>query len=229
MFYIHEGIDKTIICKKDYGKNQILKNGEIYYRYGGRTQKIQFAELESIINQRSEKINTHWMDLVQKIGKSGPQNAAILDTERGLIEKNEAQILVVDEDLVKNMQWIREGEFSEKKGERTLKLVGSVQPIDRIEVVKKVKENKLKEYPLSATEMVSEIKNRKPEFKQNRIYDIITENKLKENDEYSTYVFRNNKQEEAYLKYGSLPKGIPSIYKYEIVDYVIKVFENENE
>lgn len=227
VFHIQEAAVKPILCKKDEGKDQILKNGEIYFRYGGRTQKIQFAELESIINNRIKQNNSQWMDLIQKIGKSGPQNAAILDTERGLIEKNDSQILVVDEDLVKNIQWIREGEFSEKKGERTLKLVGSVHPIDHVEVVKKVKENKLKEYPLTATEMVAEVKLRKLNIKQNRIYNIVSENKLKENREYSTYVFRSNKQEDAYEKKGIVPKGIPSIYKPSIVDYIINVFENE--
>jgi hypothetical protein len=71
-------------------------------------------------------------------------------------------------------------------------------------VVKKVKENKLKEYPLTATEMVAEVKRRKPDIKQNRIYNIVSENKLKENREYSTYVFRSNKQEEAYRGYTNL-------------------------
>ena len=75
-----------LICKKD--EADILKNGEIYFRYGGRTQKIQYAELEAIINRRIEQQNIHWMDLVSKIAKSGPQNAAILDVEKGLIEKN---------------------------------------------------------------------------------------------------------------------------------------------
>jgi predicted HTH transcriptional regulator len=83
VFYIHESTLKPVISKKDEGKDQVLKNGEIYYRYGGRTQKIQYGELESIINKRIEQNNNQWLDLVQKIGKSGPQNAAILDSERG--------------------------------------------------------------------------------------------------------------------------------------------------
>ena len=165
--------------------------------------------------------------MIQKIKNSGPQNAAILDTKRGLIEKNDSQILVVDEELVKNIQWIREGDFSEKKGERTLKLIGSVHPIDQIEVVKKVKENKLKEYPLTAADMITLVKRKKPNIKQNRIYSIVSENKLKENTEYSSYVFRSKKQEEAYEKHGIVQGGTPSIYKPSIVNYIINVFENE--
>jgi len=229
VFYVYEANIKPIICKRDEskGKEQILKNGEIYFRYGGRTQKIQYAELEFIINSRIEQNNIQWMSLVQKIGKSGPQNAAILDTEKGLIEKNESQILVIDEELVKNIKWIREGEFSEIKGEKTLKLIGTVQPIDQVEVIKKVKENKLKDYPLSATELFKEIKRRDVRIKQSEIYRMVYNNDLKNNKEYSTYVFRNNSQEVEYDKSGKLPKATPSIYKNSAVDYILRAYKNE--
>ncbi|PAV24427.1 hypothetical protein CF392_16350 [Tamilnaduibacter salinus] len=58
---------KPVIARKDEGKDQIIKNGEIYYRYGGRTQKIQSAELESIINHRIEQNNQSWLNLMAKI------------------------------------------------------------------------------------------------------------------------------------------------------------------
>jgi len=228
-FYVYEADIKPIICKKDEGKAQILKNGDIYYRYGGRTQKIQYGELEAIINKRIEQTNKQWLDLVQKIGKSGPQNAAILDTERGLIEKRDNQILVVDEELVKNMQWIKEGEFSETKGAKTLKLIGSVVPINQVEVVKKVKENKLREYPLSAQQLVYEVKSKWPRIKQNEIYRIIAENDIKNNKEYSTYVFRNKKHEDDYEANKVVPSGTPSIYKPAAIDLIVRIYKNEND
>ncbi len=226
-FYIHEAHQKPIICKKDEGRDQVLKNGEVYYRYGGRTQKIQSAELENIINKRIEQTNQHWLDLMGKIGKAGPQNAAILDTEKGLIEKEDSKILVVDEDLVKDIKWIKEGEFSEKKGERTLKLVGSVQPVNQIEVIRKVKQNKLKEYPLTATELSKEVKKRNNRIKQFEIYDIIKENDLKSDEEYSTYVFRNKSQEEEFEKNGTVPSGITSIYKPTAIDFILNIYKNK--
>lgn len=231
VFYIYEANIKPIICKKDEskGNEQILKNGEIYYRYGGRTQKIQYAELEFIINSRIEQNNNQWMSLVQKIGKSGPQNAAILDTEKGIIEKTDSQILVIDEELTKNIKWIREGEFSEKKGEKTLKLIGSVHPVDQVEVIRKVKENLLKEYPLSAQELVDSIKTKNRKIKQGDIYRIINENNLKHNKEYADFVFRNNTKKEEYEKSSKVPNGTPSIYKVAAVDYIIKVHTLEYE
>ena len=92
VFRIHEAATKPIIAKKDEGKDQIIKNGEVYYRYGGRTQKIQYAELENIISKRIEQTNNQWIDLMKKIGRAGPSNAAILDTEKSLIEKDDAKM-----------------------------------------------------------------------------------------------------------------------------------------
>jgi len=54
---------------------------------------------------------------MSKIGSAGPQNAAILDTERSLIEKGDTKILVMDDDLAAKMKFIKEGQFSEKKGQ----------------------------------------------------------------------------------------------------------------
>jgi hypothetical protein len=227
VFYVYESNSKPIISKRDEGKDQILKNGEIYFRYGGRTQKIQFAELESIINKRIEQNNNQWMDLVQKIGKSGPQNAAILDTEKGIIEKENNQILVVDEELVKEFQIIREGEFSETKGAKTLKLVGNITPINHVEVIKKVKEDKLKEYPLSAKDLLNEIKKKQPNINQNRIWEILKENGIKNNKDYSDYSFRNQKQRLEYENDGILSNGTPSIYKPTTIDFVINIYKNE--
>lgn len=225
VFYIEEASIKPIICKKD--EKDVIKNGEIYYRYGGRTQKILHAELEAIINHRIEKCNNQWMDLATKIGKSGPQNAAILDVEKGIISKNNAQILVVDDALAKSVKWIKEGHFSEKDGAPTLKLVGEVQPIETVEVVKKERINRLKEYPLSAHELAQKIRS-KSDIRQSEIWRIINENNIKSNPDYSLYNFRNKSQEEEYEQSGKVAKGVPSIYKESAVDYIINIYKNEH-
>lgn len=223
VFFIEEAKVKPIICKKDEGE---IRNGEIYFRYGGRTQKIQYAELENIINHRIEKQNRQWMDLVTKIGKSGPQNAAILDLNNGSIAKDNSQILVVDEKLLKGINWIKEGSFDEKSGEPTLKLVGEVQPIDTVEVIRTERVNRLREYPLSAKELAEKIKN-KIHINTNDIWRIINQNGIKSNPDYSIFNFRNKKQEEQYDMDGVIPNGVPSIYKESTVDLIITIYKNE--
>jgi hypothetical protein len=225
VFQIEEARIKPIIAKKDEGKDQSIKNGEIYYRYGGRTQKIQYAELQNIIEHRVEQNNRQWLDLVTKIGKAGPHNAAILDTERALIEKGETKILVLDEGLAKKIKFIKEGEFEEKKGATALKLVGDVVPIDKIEVIKKVKENLTRQYPLSAIELASEVKKHQPKSINNQVWKILKDNDLKNNSDYAAYNFRNKKQEDDFLDKGILPAATPSIYNHRAVEFIINVIK----
>lgn len=229
IFKIYPASVKPIIAKKNDGKDQIITNGDIYYRYGGRTQKIQYAELETIINKRIEHNNSQWLDLMSKIGKAGPSNAAILDTEKSVIEKGDSKILVIDEILAKKLKFINEGEFVEKKGATTLKLVGDVVPIDRIEVIKKVKENLLKDYPLSAKELVAEVKKQFYHCTETHIWVVIRENDLKNNPDYSVYNFRNKKHEDEYKISGKIPSVTPNIYNLKAVDFIANVLRNRKD
>jgi hypothetical protein len=228
VFRVLEARTKPIIARKDEGKQNTIKNGEIYYRYGGRTQKIRFAELESIISRRIDQTNRQWQDLVQKIGDAGPQNAAILDTERAVIEKADAQILVVDDDLASKLKFIKEGEFKEKEGASALKLVGDVVPIEKVEVVKRVRENLIKEYPLSAMELAAAVCDEYPKAGQNRVWRVIRENGMKDNADYSAYNFRNKRQEDDYKESGAVPAATPSIYNNNAVEFITNVLRTED-
>lgn len=212
-----------LIAKKDEGKSQQIKNGEIYFRYGGRTQKIQYAELQSIIDHRVELNNKHWLGLIEKIGRAGPENAAILDTERGLIERDKATVLVLDAELTSKIKFIKEGEFVEKGGATALKLVGDVTPINQVDVTKRVKENLTKQFPLSFMELRDKVKEAFVHAKSNDVSRVIRENSLKTNPDYSAYNFRNKKQEDEYLDSGIVPPTTPSIYKYQAVDFIVQV------
>lgn len=227
VFRVLPAATKPVIAKKDEGKDNIIRNGEIYYRYGGRTQKIQSAELESIINHRIEQNNQQWLDLMAKIGTAGPQNAAILDTEKGLIEKNDKRVFVLDEGLATKLKFIREGEFVEKDGATALKLVGDVVPVDTIEVVQRVKEHLTKSYPLSANEIAEEVKKQVPGTKHNDVWTCIKDNSLKDNLDYSAYNFRNKMQEDRYKETGHVPSATPSIYNQAAVEFIVKVIKGK--
>lgn len=227
VFYIAECKSKPVIAKKDEGKENTIKNGEIYYRYGGRTQKIHYAELQNIINQRIASSTREFFELIQRIAKAGPANAAVFDMKSGTIEKEGQNILVVDENLIKEMNFIREGHFDEVNGAKALKLVGNVHPVDTIEVVKKVKENLLKEYPISARELVSEIKKKLPAIKESQIYDVLKQNQVRGNPIYSAYNFRTKKHEDAYLNTGKLPSGTPCLFNSHCLDFVLNILKSK--
>lgn len=225
VFKIAEATTKPIIARKDEGKDQTIKNGEIYFRYGGRTQRIQSAELENIISHRIEQTNRDWIEHVRAIGITGPRGAIVLKSEDQITRASGAP-LVVERQLAEKLKFIREGEFDQKKGAATLKVVGDVVPIDTIEIEKVVKENLTKSYPLSATELVAEIQKKLPGAKHHEIWSAIAENGMKENGDYSAYNFRNRKQEQKFEETGMLPSGAPSIYNSAAVEFLVKLLSN---
>ncbi len=94
-------------------------------------------------------------------------------------------------------------------------------------MVKRVKENLTKTYPLAAMDLVAEVQRAIPGAKANVIWDIIRDNGMKDNPDYSAYNFRNKKQEDGYHQTGKLPSVTPSIYNQNVVDFVVKVLQGQ--
>jgi len=229
IFYVKESRHKPIIAKKDEGREQLIKNGDIYFRYAGRTQKIGFSELNYMIEERITETNSQWINLMSKIAKAGPANAAILDTEKGVIEKSENNILVIDEDLIKKIEFIKEGQFKENSGLTTLRLVGDVKPIDALEVTRTIQKKLTDQYPLSWSQVVEKVKQVMPCIGGNRISGVIKDNDLKNKKQYSDYNFRTKTQEEDYKKNSKLPKNITSIYNEAAVNFIIKILKEDEQ
>lgn len=228
VFHIYASKSKPVIARKNDGKDQVIKNGSVYYRYGGRTQVIQGAELEAIINHRIEKNNEQWLDLMSKIGRAGPQNAAILDADKGTIEKQDSQVLVLDKELASKIKFIKKGQFVEEDGAPALQLVGDITAVDQVEVTKRIKENLTKSYPLSAMELVEEVKKLVPSATQHEVWQCIKDNSMKGNQDYSAYNFRNKKQEDNFKNSGLVPSVTPIIYNDAAVEFIANVIRNEH-
>jgi len=225
VLYAHKCTNKPVICKKPDDR-QNLKNGEIYYRYAGRTEVIQYGELTNIIENKIKDNNQQWLDKVKKISETGPSNVEILDTVSGVMESNQGTLLI-DSELVKEISFIKEGDFSKKKGAKTLKLVGSVQPVGSVEVSKVIKKRLTDEYPYSYKKLEAVIKKSSPKAKQSRIQKIIRDSDLKNDLRYSSYNFRNKDQVDEYSKTHKSPKGIPSIYNDTAVQFILKVLSQK--
>lgn len=225
ILYIYKSSQKPVICKKD--NSDILKNGHIYYRYAGRTQVVEFAELSHIIENRIRDNNDLWVQKVKSIGEAGPSNIGILNTQKGIIE-SAGRSLLIDEDLIKKIKFIKEGQFSEKYGAKTLKLVGDVSSIEKVEIEKIVKKRLIDEYPLSYEKLEKEIRRLIPGIKVNRIQRIMKDNNIKSDVTYSAYNFRNKDQEDEYRKTGVIPQATASLYNQKAVDFIVKIINNEN-
>ncbi len=128
IYYTYEAIVKPIICTKQAGEK--LASGDIYYRYHGQNTKIKYAELSSILDKERLRVESLWMNLFKETAKIGVDNASLLNISDGKISIDENKNIFLDESLISQMKFIKEGQFSEVDGSPTLKLIGELKSGD---------------------------------------------------------------------------------------------------
>lgn len=129
---VEESEEKPVVCKKS--KDNILREGAIYYRYRGETKEIEYPELKSLLDKEREKERILWIKHIQKIALVGPRQINILDRYNGEITYGDKRVLI-DKSLVDQLNFIQEGHFTEKEGEGipTLKLVGTIDGLINVD------------------------------------------------------------------------------------------------
>lgn len=122
IIYTYKSKDKPVIAMKNATD---ITEGDIYYRYNGKSERIKPRDLSKVIHERLKEQDDAWRTLFEKAASIGPLNAALMDTIEGTVSGPEGT-LVIDEELVPKLKFIREGKFTEKEGKPTLKLIGDV-------------------------------------------------------------------------------------------------------
>lgn len=128
LLHFSESENKPVICKKGTSDGKSLKEGEIYYRYSARTQVIRYPELKQLIDNNRKKEQELWFKTIKEIARIGVADSAVLDLHSGVVKGSENSFLI-EENLLSQLSFIKEGEFSEIKGIPTLKLIGNLQSI----------------------------------------------------------------------------------------------------
>lgn len=113
-----------VVCRDGDG----LEDGSILFRYPGQTSRIKFGDLFALLNERDKAVRQELLSSASRLSEIGPDRALILDTASGTIDVGQNTV-VIDEDLANRLEFIREGEFQEKDGAPTLRLIGDVQPV----------------------------------------------------------------------------------------------------
>ena len=197
-----------------------VSEGHIYFRYQAENRLIGPTELQQIVEDRirdlSETILTKHLS---SILANGIENSAILNIDTGQID-GKAGSFLIDEDLLPKISFIKEGEFQEKSGTPTLKLVGEIKKA--ASVIKTKKEELIKLYPYSWTELAKAVKAKVDGATNDTVNRVIREHGLKSNTAYSAYNFRNNQHAEEYKATGKIPSVTPSIYNQAAVNFVSK-------
>ena len=126
LLYVHEASEKPVVCTTDAGDK--LRECDIYYRYRGRTTRIKYPELRAIMNERRAEEQRLWLKHLAKIARVGIREAGIFDLKTGQVSGAKGAF-VIDESLLSQLTFIKEGEFSEVRGKPSLKLIGSVEAV----------------------------------------------------------------------------------------------------
>ena len=126
LLYVHESVDKPVICTSNAGKD--LKEGDIYYRYRGRTQRIRYPELRTLLDSGREREQKLWLRHLAKIAKVGVRDAGVFNLNTGQVTGTKGSF-IIDESLLSQLSFIKEGEFLETRGKPTLKLIGNLKAV----------------------------------------------------------------------------------------------------
>ena len=117
---------KPVIASKTEGD---VAEGAIYYRYPGETKAICYADLRAILDERDQRSREAIMPMVQRLLELGPKDAMVANLADGQLEGGHRPI-IIDQQLVDRIKFIRDGEFDEREGAETLRLVGDVSAVD---------------------------------------------------------------------------------------------------
>lgn len=117
---------KPVIASKTEGE---VAEGAIYYRYPGETKAICYADLRTILDERDQRSREAILPMVQRLLELGPKNAMVANLADGQLEGGTRPI-IIDNQLVDRIKFIRDGEFAEREGAETLRLVGDVNTVD---------------------------------------------------------------------------------------------------
>lgn len=136
--YVYMSEEKPVIAINS--ASNTIREGDIFYRYSGQSKHISYGDLRNIIEEKSNRLNERWMQLINDIATIGVENVGLLNIESGELLGSKNRLLI-SEELIDKISFINEGHFVEKEGAPALKLIGEVVPIDSNKAIKLVEKH----------------------------------------------------------------------------------------
>lgn len=133
IIYISESMSKPIICTKNDSDD--IRESDIYYRYRGRSERIRYPELSSIIEKEKREERIQWMAFLRKIAKVDIKKLAILELEKGEISDS-SKSYVIPQELLTQIKFVKDGHFVEKLGSPALRMLGDAHIVGSNTVIK---------------------------------------------------------------------------------------------
>jgi hypothetical protein len=135
--YAAEAEYKPIIAQKADNGEKIV-SGDVYYRYRARSEKIKYAEMNRIVEQRATKEREGLLRIFEVIRKSETANLGIVNYSNGKMTTPYGVDVAFERKLVakvlKKAKFIKEGSFHETEGIPVIKVTGNIDLAEEIPV-----------------------------------------------------------------------------------------------
>jgi Putative DNA-binding domain len=126
VIHVDQHESRPVIATKPDGDQ--IREGDILFRYPGQSARIKYSDLRALLDQRDAQARRGVLPMVERLLTLGPERAMIADLEAGLLSDG-LGVIQIDEQLLERINFIREGEFDQKVGAPTLRLVGDVRTV----------------------------------------------------------------------------------------------------
>lgn len=124
VIHVEQHPSRPVIVTRPEGDR--MREGDIFFRYPGQSDRIKYSDLRSILDERDIHSRQTILPMIEKLLSIGPSRALIADLAAGTLGDGKRDI-VIDSRLAEQLHFIREGQFDEKDGAPTLKLVGELK------------------------------------------------------------------------------------------------------
>lgn len=135
--YTSEAEYKPVIAQKP-NDGEKIHSGDVYYRYRARSEKIKFAEMSRIMDERISKEREGLLKLFEIIRDNKTANLGIVNYSNGKISTPYGVDVSFDRKLVtqvlKKAKFIKEGSFNETDGIPVIKVTGNIDLAEEVPV-----------------------------------------------------------------------------------------------
>jgi hypothetical protein len=125
IIYVEPHPSRPVIATKTEGE---IREGDIYFRYSGQTARIKYSDFRAMLDERDASARARMLPMIERLLTLGPSKAMVADLNAGTLVDGKNAIHI-DEALVDRLTFIKEGQFSERDGAPTLRLLGAVSPV----------------------------------------------------------------------------------------------------
>ena len=95
--YVAENVEKPVMAIKG---DSNINNGDVYYRYKARTEKIKYPEMMRIINEREKRIQDAIIKMIETIRNGKTPNIGIINYKNGKMSTPYGIDISIDKKLI---------------------------------------------------------------------------------------------------------------------------------